>query len=76
MTATTDTRDYAPEWLAWIANNLIRGAQPDEITQNMIAAGISRAWRSVRSPRRNSTRTSRARVRRGRSCRRSRVLLG
>jgi Cupin-like domain len=34
--------DYAPEWHAWIAENLIRGAQPYDIQESMVAQGLDR----------------------------------
>ncbi len=37
---TTAQNDYAPAWHAWIAENLIRGALPKDIEEQMISEGI------------------------------------
>jgi hypothetical protein len=34
--------DYAADWQRWIAENLVRGATPHDITENMVAAGLER----------------------------------
>lgn len=37
---TTAQNDYAPAWHAWIAENLIRGALPKDIEEQMVKEGI------------------------------------
>jgi hypothetical protein len=39
---TAQAPDYAPEWHAWIAENLIRGARPYDIQEQMVAEGLDR----------------------------------
>jgi hypothetical protein len=39
---TAEAPDYAPEWHAWIAENLIRGAAPYDIQETMVREGLDR----------------------------------
>ncbi|MEH3052472.1 MAG: hypothetical protein PGN13_00495 [Patulibacter minatonensis] len=40
---TTAQNDYAPEWLAWIAQNLIRGVSREDVVAHMVNSGIKTA---------------------------------
>lgn len=41
--STDETKDkYRADWLAWIADNLIRGAKPDAMVEHMVEAGLDR----------------------------------
>ena len=42
MTTVQATNDQSAEWHQWIAENLVRGAKPKDIVENMVAAGLDR----------------------------------
>jgi hypothetical protein len=62
----------APEWCAWIAENVVRGAKPDALVRTLVTSGAGRALarRAVkeiaRSPALHAVAAANARVR-GRS---------